>query len=768
MDSEYVTISTLSTDHKIKDDGTALATLTISYKLPAGTYKIRLEICGASDEVTYIKNASDACEITNMKFNGAKVTFTNNAATSYIKFGRAYNNLELTDIDGIYKDYYDFYLDNLEISTNASVTSTVEKNQTEKTYHFDAIDSTTYNITSYVITYVVTAEDGTHSTTYTHTLTELDPYSKTTTSKYGDIFREGTSLNDVNTSFDETVDNGTKNQTVVSFERGNEAYYRFKYDFANIYTLSDNITYTKEETTADSLKGIATFNLEYRGISADVNEFCDAGVYTFTYKYSNKQEWDIDAADNGDGTYSFTIGETSYIEYTFPRLVIEKTYSTDATLHSIVLIDAYEDAATASTVMDTRNLRPTTSVSAGEVYYQTLMTSSTNPINVGDEIDYKHTGTDYSVVTYTDYYTVGTVSNAQLSNYAPTFDIEKHAMIFQSTTLAKLKSYGYGKQTASDAAVLGDHTTADGSKLFIYVPFTYDKDGALATKIFLVEMNGKNLTNIYDDRFNGTGDAITSLTDITLDYIRNMKLDSDVVKPTFTTGGVTYTLSIACGDTLNNPSLYMDYIGNPLDDHFWYVSYVVFSEDYIRSTNTVEHIKFFHTALIDISNNVYFTIKVITPKDQIFTAIDQIYVTILGNVPENKQNTSFTEKVVGTYVDKQAVAEDDTTITYELIYSIQIMPSAYYYFYIDLPGGYVAEAEITDPAKVFNPATSTDYLGHIANYKGAYLPPSSLVVQRVPVTITVTRGTEDDAAWAIATSDIYTRLATLVVPNNTI
>jgi len=760
MDDEtgYVTISTISTDHKIKEDGSAVATLTISYKLPAGTYNIVLSLCGETVSVKYIKQASSACAITNMKFNGSTVTFdSNNKATSNILFGRAYNNIELIDIDGTYSEYYNFYLDNLEVSANATVTSTATKTLEEKTYYFDADNEITYNITSYEITYTVTAEDGTFAKYY-HTLTEYDPYDKTNNPKYGDIYKDGTTDDVANTAFDETVTNGTKNQTVVSFERGNEAYYRLKYDFSKIYTLGNNVVYSKEETTDSSLAGVATFNLEYRGISADVNEYCDAGTYTFLYKYKNTQEWNI-AIENG----VVTVGETTYIQYTFPRLVINKTYSTDATLHSIILIDAYKEVGKASTVMDINNLRPTDSdLKTNESYYQTLITATNNNIEVGEPINYSHAGTDYSAYTYTDYYTVGTVSNALLTNYAPTFEIESHAMIFQSTTLAKLKTYGFDKnQTATDAAILGDHISNDGKILFIYVPFTYTSNGKTLTKNFLVKMNGKTLTEVYEDTYTGlnTETSVATLTNVTLDTIRTLKLDAEAIMPSFTAGGVTYTLSNIAGNQTNNSSLNMDYIGNPLDDHFWYVSYVVFSEDYIRSSSNT-HIKFYHTALIDISNNVYFTIKVVTPNDATFTAINNIYVTVLGYT-KNKTTNEFEEVVVGTYVNKKVVDTTANTITYELIYSIQILPSAYYYFYIDLPGGYIATSKITDPAKVFIPGTSSDYLENIANYEGAYLPPSSIVVQRVPVTITVSTGTSDNSSWAIATSDIYTRLATL-------
>ena len=73
-------------------------------------------------------------------------------------------------------------------------------------------------------------------------------------------------------------------------------------------------------------------------------------------------------------------------------------------------------------------------------------------------INYKGDGTnDYSGVETTDYYTVGAISNATLYDYAPSFRIEEHAEIYQSTTRFKLTHYGEGKQGAfTDKEVLAN------------------------------------------------------------------------------------------------------------------------------------------------------------------------------------------------------------------------------------------------------------------------------------------------------------------------
>lgn len=742
MNSDYVTISTLSTDHKIKADGSAVATLIISYKLPAGTYKIKLAICNAVASVEYIKNASSDTSL-QLRFENSNVfSGTNKTATTNIPFGRAYNNIELTDFEGIYSDYYEFYLDSYTLAANATMTATVTKSQANKTYSFDGETSVSYKITTYKIVYTVTAEDGT-TDTYTHNLKEKDPYAAN--DKFADVYADGTTVTSINTSF---VTNNS--QAKVTFERGYEQYYRIKYLTDNIYTLSNNITYEALETTDTDHKGIATLNIEYRGLSADVNTDCDAGIYSFIYKYKNVQEWGLTATLNNDGTYTFTKDADTYIEFTFPRLVIEKTYSTDATIHSIFLIDSHKTASAASTAMSTFVMKPDADhLQDTEKYYESLLVGA--PIRVGDEkITYDSSGVDYSAVTYKDYYIVGKVSNAQLSNYAPSFTTEDHAMMFQSTSLYKLQNYGKSTQgSLLDKTVLSNHDTT-----YLYVPFTYEKvvDGAntIQTKIFLIELDGQTLKKVYDDQFGGTGTELTTL-DLTLDDIRVLKNTTNATWPTITTGGTTYTLASCVGDKNNNPSLYMDYIGNPLDNHFWYVSYVVFSEDYIRTDNLSDpkYVKFYHIALIDVSNNVYFNIKVITPNDQIFADIQELYITVFGYQYDNELDETPETKTVSAYV-RQAT-EDENTITYELVYSLQILPSAYYYFMINLPGGYEATTTI-ETAKV----NHTDYLGHGSSHEDAYLPPSSIIVQRVSLTMNVIESTGDEASfWAISTSSTY-------------
>ena len=208
----------------------------------------------------------------------------------------------------------------------------------------------------------------------------------------------------------------------------------------------------------------------------------------------------------------------------------------------------------------------------------------------------------------------------------------------------------------------------------------------------------------------------------------------------------------------------MNYIGSPLEDHFWYVNYVVFSENYVRGSESI-YLQYYHIAIIDRSDNVYFDVLVIVPVDFDISKYDTLYLLFQGTYKDGSVNPAvYSDLAVGAYVyepddyDLNGVAKK----AYVLRYNIQMLPSAYYYFNIDLPVGYQAEATVTNKTN-FNAVG--DYLGGNTgqmNYEGAYLPPSSIVAQVVQVTINVTPGeTGETNVWGITNSDVYTRRATL-------
>ena len=164
-----------------------------------------------------------------------------------------------------------------------------------------------------------------------------------------------------------------------------------------------------------------------------------------------------------------------------------------------------------------------------------------------------------------------------------------------------------------------------------------------------------------------------------------------------------------------------------------------------------EFVKYFHLSLIDLTNNVYFDIIVNTPLD---LPLDSIYITFAGLGIEVDENTIIS-KQLSANVTKDSVTSEYAT--YILDNDIQILPTGYYYFYLDLPDGYKVTYEITNGKTNKNEADS--------GYDGAYLPPSSIVPQRISITFTVLEDENISGLWGVSTSEIYSRMAEEIINN---
>ena len=212
----------------------------------------------------------------------------------------------------------------------------------------------------------------------------------------------------------------------------------------------------------------------------------------------------------------------------------------------------------------------------------------------------------------------------------------------------------------------------------------------------------------------------------------------------------------------------MDYVGTPLDGHFWYVSYVVFSEDYISGGDTRGNVRYYHISIIDATNNVQFEVTVYA--DTIFSEAD-IYLTIsentykktndVKNITGKRQISAFADDSSETYTGARASIAGFKI--YKLKYDLQTLPGGFFYFYVDLPDGYVAEA-YTDKT---NNLSNSD----VTNLKqnGAFDPATSIITVKIKLEIVIKKGTaQDSSAWALNTTDIYTRQAEYIgtIPNN--
>ncbi len=561
-----------------------------------------------------------------------------------------------------------------------------------------------------------------------------------------------------------------------------EPQYRIKYSLSNFYTLGSNVVFG---TTESTLGNLATTNITYAGLTVTVSENNDTGTYKFIYTYTNTGLWKD--------------GEVYSRYYEFPEFIVEKHASTDALIHKLTFLEeAIVLGNTATVILPDTPLVPDKS---GEHYgsddqvYGTVFNATNRKIVVSSSGVRYTDNTD--AVTISDYYAIGTVSDADLSYYCPTFEVNEFAEIYQYTTYKKLTSYGMGRQTETDSEVLSVH-----DNIYLYVP--YEKNNEITILLVEVDSSGywRNVytTDFAGDRYvhvtNGSYNSSLSYytkTDdeysaasvnasnfATLVEAGNLYFDCLVgeypahtinnknAKKEGDLGNTGYSVSERAGEEADNSSLYMDYVGTPLDGHFWYVSYVVFSEDYISGGDTRGNVRYYHISIIDATNNVQFEVTVYT--DTTFNEAD-IYLTIsentykktndVKNITGKRQISAFADESSETYTGTRASISGFKI--YKLKYDLQTLPGGFFYFYVDLPDGYVAEA-YTDKSNNLSDSDVTNL-----KQNGAFDPATSIITIKIKLEIVIKKGTaQDSSAWAVNTTDIYTRQAEYkgTIPNS--
>lgn len=708
-----------------------------------------------------------------------------------------------------YEPNPDFYLYKFEISANATVEITATKSE-----------NATTGLMTYVVKYKVKSEYGT-STEYTHTLTENLYFENGST--FATLYKDGVAMlaSDIyktNFYYGEEVINAhdlssltysstaADNFVAVIFNRGYEPQYRIRYNLSRFY--GDSTKYTITQGTLNP--STSSPNDTYAGITITIDDEQEPGTYLFNYVYTNTGTWTSEGGwvtptefdpnatyyfDLGDGEYlpfadimgeditaeNFDIykeyavvyvsaGDPTYTRtYTFPALYIVKDFAIDALFHKLSFLDESKVLGGTASVM-----LPTTPISAGDgdldsdaVSYKSVFGNyDTQKIVIKpNSIVYDDTAT---VPAVTDYYTVGTVSDTDLENYAPTIKVEDHAQVFKYTTITKLTTYGSeNNQTAKDSDILKVK-----NNMLLYVPFVSTDN---ESEVFMVLLdNNLKWTKIYKKDFDGKNLSASIHTYGT--PFTTLAAEEDPTLTTFTTGGKTYSISEVAGSTdvtsenNKNLSLYMDYIGTPLDDHFWYVSYVVFSEYYLNKGKTDANtdgvddlgaVRYYHISIVDASNTVYFDVSLYAPEN---FKLDDIYLTFAEDV-YNDKGVKLRDTQLSCYVEKQkngndliyGTANTDVAglVLYKLKLSMAAMPAGYFYFYVDLPNGYGAICYTTRANEINNNTTPG------SNYPGSYLPHASIIPITIGLKIIVSELTgESSSVWAVNTSDLYTRKIT--------
>lgn len=738
-------------------NNTATLRLYIESGHTGGNIEFKLDVYGSTKSITLNKTKSSSATLS-IEFEGNNVSFTNNQATSSIKVGRIYTKEELESLS---------YLSAYSFADNSTHTTTV-------TYNNTVLGNGRYQ---YIVTITVTSEDNSSTIRYSHYLNEMEYFDST----YANIYQDGNIVSDLYTqeftSGDDTYNNSDSNTTsltysstnnnfaAVSFTRGNEYEYRIKYVLNNFYLLDDNMF-----SVASASSGCSVITPS-AGMTVVVGSNQDLGVYYFNYKYTHSVLFDNNT--------------TITREYIFPTLFIIKKEGEDALLHRLTFLESEEIIGNTATIIqaDTRNTSETSkqssiyvsttgvqNVDGYETTYANQSSSATHYISVTNTSSDSNNivygtlagGTSTTDFTITDYYAIGTVNEAELSYYSPIFGIDEHAQMYQYTTKRKLEEYGNINKNGSsysDANILGDHTTANTT--YLYVPFEYTKDNETLYKIFYVELDSNfKWTRVYDTTSDPTDTANSIATFVSNDSGITTKEATGSTKASFTYDSVTYTVSSSAGKPEDNMSLYMDYIGSPLAEHFWYVSYMVMSEALVAGDTQSGNVRYYHISIIDSTNNIYFECTLYSTED----LGDEIYMTISENIYSGTIKKS-SKQISGHFANKVALTtkkaltlkdgtDEEYLYVYTLRYKLSTLPKGYFSFYLDLENGYSVTTTTSDA----NQINTSSEPGEAES--GTFLPYTSIITRTIKLNFYVNTSNNATQIWGVKQGDIFTYKAT--------
>ncbi|MCI5582935.1 MAG: hypothetical protein MR357_04400, partial [Anaeroplasma sp.] len=274
--------------------GTALVDLLISNSLSKGEHTLQIQLGSKIIyQVKFKKAAATGTTISNVTmvdYTGeiVNVTFTNRVANTLIKYGKGYTLDDLITKDSNGKPNY---LTTFTVSDNATV-------EISASYTINANE-----LMVYTVTYTIKPEEGSE-VTYTHILTERDPFLDAKTSdkfvsgkisNYVSVIRDGAVMN-VNTDSGFKLDSTGSGALSMGYARedvnGNQLTprYRFNYKFDGFEYLDDISKYlsvkeTEGQKTDSNGNDLYTIDLRYYGMLIMFNAEALPIEYTFNLVY---------------------------------------------------------------------------------------------------------------------------------------------------------------------------------------------------------------------------------------------------------------------------------------------------------------------------------------------------------------------------------------------------------------------------------------------------------------------------------------------------
>lgn len=679
-------VNSSTTDNGITWDGNAIIDITFSPNLSGGEHTLDFIF---SDNIKYSikldKNKSSEANLISLTFDGLTIDFTSNPnQTSKILFGRYFSYEDLI----INNNNFPSYLDSMKTSPLATVTTEARMEFNGGTE--EVVDGTTVytgGIISYIITYTITSEDGTVSKQYTHTLTEIEPFEN---AKNGDDFITGSRYNKHNyvsiyqngNVLDVTPDSNGVIKT--SFSRGNNPKYRMIYNLDDFYKpqnkdISDLITVKSSYDVSkypDENTRIFTSNIKNKGYIVNFYNASELDDYNFNLIYEATSTPVVWGNNN--------LYRRNYIS---PSIIITKTKSTDAFLKKITFITEATKLANLATVASLNTIyADNTDGDNSKVgnTYQELVESQSKDFVI--TTTYGITYLTEEAKDATDYYIVGTVSNANLDDYSPLFKIEDHASIYQ---------YKYFN-----------------NKRYLIVSFFDENNNKLTTYA------DESLVNFYlmnEDRSLGSPINVT----------RNENLKDYVAKY----NGVDYKINEYVGVATNaNVDLFMNFVSEESEDldDLYFVDYVIYAEAFTEGSN---YYKNYHISVIDLTNSIYFTFTINDKTNNQLYKDKKIFVQFVCYDGSDKTNDADYKPTKVLHIINSYVKFDEETNAFVISNSFQALPYGYYYIYLDLMDGTDATYTITDTSKLNKDNQLND---------NSYIPPTSIITQRINLTIDIT------------------------------
>ena len=183
-----------------------------------------------------------------------------------------------------------------------------------------------------------------------------------------------------------------------------------------------------------------------------------------------------------------------------------------------------------------------------------------------------------------------------------------------------------------------------------------------------------------------------------------------------------------------NMDLFMNFVGEESEDldDLYYVDYVVYAEAFVPSS---QYYKNYHISVIDLTNSIYFTFSINDKTNNKDYTDKQIFVQFICYDSSEKTGEKDYKPTKILHIINAFAKYDIASNSFVIENTFQALPYGFYYIYLDLMDGHEATYTITDSSKINSDNQLND---------NSYIPPTSIITQRINLTIDITDVTTSD------------------------